>query len=77
MTLQDDDPDRLVTVCDKCLMASCWRGVLMCDRAVNAGVVQKTVRELLALGLEHPDRFAADPVNYPEPARISRTKKAT
>lgn len=27
------DPDRLVTVCDHCLCASCWHGEFMCDDA--------------------------------------------
>lgn len=49
----------MVTVCDKCLCASCWQGIFMCDEAQNAGVVDKTVGELRALpddgNREHED----------------------
>lgn len=44
----------LVTVCDKCLQASCWQGVFMCDDSQNAGTVEKTKYELKKLNLEHP-----------------------
>ena len=49
------DPEELITVCDKCLMASCWHGEIMCWDSRSAGTTQRTRRELLALGLEHPD----------------------
>lgn len=45
---------RLVTVCDKCLQASCWQGIMMCDGARNAGTVDKSIGELKQLALEHP-----------------------
>lgn len=51
--------ERLVTVCDKCLMACCWRGVFMCDEARTAGTVDKPVRELRALGREHESYWSA------------------
>src|SRR3990172_3555488 len=51
------DPDKLITVCDKCLTASCWNGIFMCEQAEDAGIVQKTYRELIILGLEHPSYF--------------------
>lgn len=44
-----------ITVCDKCLQASCWQGIFMCDEAQFAGTVEKTIDELKALNLEHPD----------------------
>lgn len=44
----------MVTVCDKCLMASCWHGIFMCDKAQTAGTVNKPVSELRKLKLEHP-----------------------
>ena len=50
--------DRLVTVCDKCLRASCWHGEFMCDDARSAGTVQKTVAQLRSLRLEHPHHFS-------------------
>ena len=43
----------LITVCDKCLTAACWQGEYMCWESQNAGVVQKTREELIALGREH------------------------
>ena len=49
-----DDDNRLVTVCDACLQASCWRGIFYCDEYKTAGTVDKTVKELTALGREHP-----------------------
>lgn len=48
------DTDR-ITVCDKCLKASCWQGIFMCDEARTAGTIIKTVAELRPLGLEHQD----------------------
>lgn len=48
-----------VTVCDKCLTASCWHGEFMCADARNAGIVEKPVSELRKLGREHPDHYSA------------------
>lgn len=42
--------DRMVTVCDKCLCACCWHGEFMCDEAKSAGTVDKSIRDLLAIG---------------------------
>lgn len=50
----------LITVCDACLMASCWQGIFMCDRSQGAGTVQKTRSELRQLGLEHPRFWKTD-----------------
>jgi hypothetical protein len=47
--------DYKVTVCDRCLQASCWQGVFMCDEAREAGIIVKTVAELRALNREHSD----------------------
>lgn len=60
MNTPDPVPDRpadddLVTVCDACLQSSCWHGIFMCEESKNAGTVQKTVRELRLLALEHSD----------------------
>lgn len=49
------DPEELIAVCDKCLMASCWQGIFMCDGSATAGTTRRTRRELISLGLEHPD----------------------
>jgi len=51
---------RKVTVCDACLMASCWQSVFMCERARDAGTTQKTVSELRALGREHESYWKAE-----------------
>jgi hypothetical protein len=53
--------ERLVTVCDKCLMASCWHGTFMCDDAQGAGLIEKTVAELEKLGREHASYWFTDP----------------
>jgi len=45
--------NRKVTVCDKCLKASCWQGVYMCNDTHNAGTVEKTIKELKKLKLEN------------------------
>lgn len=47
--------ERLIRVCDKCLRASCWQGVFLCDEAQGAGVISKTILELELLDLEHSD----------------------
>lgn len=47
-------PNKKIIVCDKCLMACCWHGEFMCEEAQNAGTVEKTVKELKELDLEHP-----------------------
>lgn len=47
-----------VTVCDKCFQATCWQGKFMCDQAYEAGIVEKTVAELISLHTgEHPDHW--------------------
>lgn len=60
------EDNRLVTVCDACHMASCWRGIFMCDKAAGAGTVRMPVHHLRDLGLEHSDYYAASD-DYPEP----------
>lgn len=51
--LRQTKDDERITVCDKCLQASCWQGSFMCDDARTAGTVVKTVSELRKLNLEH------------------------
>lgn len=46
-----------ITVCDKCLTASCWHYEFMCDDAINAGTTEKTIEELKELALEHPENW--------------------
>jgi hypothetical protein len=45
--------EKTITVCDKCLQASCWQGIFMCDDSRYAGTVQMTIKELKELKLEH------------------------
>lgn len=56
MTLRDLTP--LVVVCDACLTAACWHGEHMCQRSRSAGLTTRTVAELDALGLEHPENYS-------------------
>lgn len=47
--------DPKITVCNKCLQASCWQGIFMCDNAATAGTVERKVSSLIKRDLEHPD----------------------
>ncbi len=49
------DESRLVTVCDACLKASCWRGLFMCDDSRYAGTVDLPISVLMAIGREDSD----------------------
>lgn len=53
-----DTKDREVVVCDACLQASCWHGEFYCSQAKQAGITTRTVAELDAMGLEHPDHYS-------------------
>lgn len=64
-TQNQDEEKRLVTVCDKCLTASCWNGLFMCDQADIAGITQKTVAELRTLDREHPCYWDDEKANQP------------
>lgn len=46
-------PETSVTVCDKCLQASCWQGIFMCWESRGAGTTEKTIAELRDLNLEN------------------------
>ncbi len=46
--------EKMITVCDHCLMASCWLGDFMCEDYQFAGTVEMTREELEELGLENP-----------------------
>lgn len=49
--------NELITVCDKCLQASCWQGVFYCDEARYAGTTKRTRKDL---NLEHPSYWKTD-----------------
>jgi len=54
--------ERLITVCDACLRASCWHMVFPCEDYRTAGTAQKTTRELRKLNLEHPSYYSREEV---------------
>ena len=58
-----------VTVCDKCLKASCWLGIFMCDEAQNAGLTVISWRKAAALKLEHSDYYKNPTVQAVDPNR--------
>jgi hypothetical protein len=45
---------KTVTVCSKCLTATCWNGIFYCNDFQMAGTVEKTIEELKVLNREHP-----------------------
>jgi hypothetical protein len=47
-------PD-MITVCDRCLRACCWKGVFMCDDSQNAGTRELSAGTLAIIDREHPD----------------------
>lgn len=51
----------VIYVCDKCLQASCWAGIFMCDESRDAGLYRARKCDLKRLGREH-----ADYMNLPE-----------
>ena len=58
MTLRaSTDTKKRVTVCAECLTASCWNYEFVCEKYREAGTVEKTVAELMALGREHSDNW--------------------
>ncbi len=49
-----------VTVCAECLCACCWQAEFMCDKARNADITEKTIKELEELNLENPEYWKKD-----------------
>lgn len=54
------EQERTVVVCDRCLQASCWQGIFMCQESGSAGIKELTLTELKKLNLEHPDYWRKD-----------------
>jgi hypothetical protein len=56
--------DPVVTVCSRCLDASCWQGEFMCDDAYVANIVPRKVSTLIRRkghgNHEHPDWWNRD-----------------
>jgi hypothetical protein len=50
--------DYYVTVCDKCLKASCWHGIFFCQDYQTAGTQEVLASELRKLDVEHPYYFS-------------------
>jgi len=50
--------DYWVTVCDKCLRASCWHFDLPCADYRNAGTVRKLASELRTMNLESHSHYS-------------------
>lgn len=55
--------NREITVCDKCLRASCWHGIWMCDDAIGAGLIQLPRWKLDELNREHPSHYSAEQIH--------------
>lgn len=51
---RERDDARMVTVCAVCLRASCWQGVLLCEKSRNASTIKYPVRTLRKLKKESP-----------------------
>lgn len=52
--------DWLVTVCDRCLTASCWHGEFYCSEYKTAGTKEMRASELRTLDRESPDYFSRE-----------------
>jgi hypothetical protein len=53
--------DYFVTVCDRCLKASCWHGIFMCESSRDAGtreILASELRKMRTDTHEHPSYFA-------------------
>ena len=57
---------KTITVCDACLQASCWQGMFYCTEYQSAGTVEKTIWQLLDLGLEHPSYWVEHEDDLPD-----------
>ena len=60
--MNENDQDRLITVCSACLRATCWHAEMHCGRHREAGVVTRTVGELQQINAEHPSRYSVEKV---------------
>lgn len=57
-----DDDNRLITVCDSCLMATCWYWEFPCDNARYAGTIKLPISKLKELNREHPSYWTLENV---------------
>ena len=54
------EEDPLITVCDRCLAASCWQGIFMCQESQEAGTIQLRKSVLISMNREHTDYMKTD-----------------
>lgn len=54
--------DYFVTVCDKCLCASCWHGDFLCQESQSAGTCETLASTLIKLGNENPEHFSREKI---------------
>jgi hypothetical protein len=47
--------DQMITVCDQCLRACCWKGIFMCDDSRDAGTRELSAGTLAIIDREHSD----------------------
>lgn len=60
-TTTDKRGNDLITVCDKCLCASCWQGLFYCAEYQTAGTKQMSRAQLrLVNKFEHPSHWKTD-----------------
>jgi carbon storage regulator len=51
-TIHGSKEDETITVCSKCLRASCWGGIYMCQEYLSASTAEMTIEQLRKLDLE-------------------------
>lgn len=51
------DKIEMVTVCNKCLKATCWQGLFMCDESQTAGIIDMPIEDLKKINREHPSHW--------------------
>lgn len=54
--------ERMITVCDNCLTASCWHGEFMCWETGSAGSVDVPASQLDKAKREHPDNYSPEKI---------------
>lgn len=52
--------ERMITVCAKCLQASCLQGIFMCWDSRYADITKLPESKLRELAREHPDYWLTD-----------------
>lgn len=63
----------MIYVCDKCLRASCWAGIFMCDEARSAGLYRTTRAQARQFKREHDDYLNLPEVVAPRCDKVTPT----